>query len=177
MITAYMTALAPAKGGDGEINRYREKMVLDSGWYSPLSVLIPLNLYKTSFPRDRVDPEGLNKLPALILKGPETQNGHIILQLTEDVFYSDYDSMFREIHGKRIPEADKSSFINWKGLLLNPRDLNFGKSGSQNNTSEIVFQLKRWQLGLYRIRYDEKRQWWENFSYSCLWVVRKPASR
>lgn len=168
MKSIYMTTLSPLKGADGDLKRFLLSCTKDFGWHSPLPLMVPLALWSASFPRDRVDTNGLRSLPPLELSGPIIKEDHIILQMMDGAVF-DSELMFREIHGKKIPPLEKKSFINWEGLLLDP-------SGIKNNSDiqEKSFQFRSWQLGLYKLRYDEKRDWWEDFSYSCLWKVRKP---
>jgi hypothetical protein len=168
MKSIYMTALSPLKGADGDLKRFQLSCTEEFGWHSPLPLMVPLALWSASFPRDRVNTKGLRSLPPLKLSGPVIKKDHIILQM-KDAGVFDNELMFREIHGKNIPPLENNSFINWEGLLLHP-------SGIKNNSviEENSFQFRSWQLGLYKLRYDERRNWWEDFSCSCLWKVRKP---
>lgn len=168
MKSIYMTALSPLKGADGDLKRFQLSCTEDFGWHSPLPLMVPMALWSASFPRDRVDTRGLRSLPSLELSGPIIKEDKIILQMMNAKVF-DNKLMFREINGKNIPPNENMSFINWEGLLLDA-------SGKKHSSpmQEYSFQFRSWQLGLYKLRYDDKRNWWEDFSYSCLWKVRKP---
>ena len=178
MKITYLTAIIPPEGGDGELKNYQCSCASDFGWHSPLPLMVPLYSWKESFPRDRVDPTGLKNCPSLKLSGPVLSGGHIILRLEESGSYS-AEALFREIHGKSVPQREENSFLNWKGLLLNPEDPGSGYSltpdesfmGGTNMKRQFDFRI--WQLALYRLRYDPKRLWWEDCSVSLLWKVRK----
>ncbi|MDA3957009.1 hypothetical protein [Oceanispirochaeta sp.] len=176
MVTYYITALAPAKGAEGDLQKFQAGSAKKCAWYSPLPLIIPIHTFEASFPRDRVNPSGLKGMPPLILAGPVRENENIILKLKEAEGFNHHQTYLREIHGKQIPRVSDKTFIDWQGLLLNPGKLSFADSVAPENTESVQFNFRNWQIGLYKIRYDETRLWWENFRCSCLWQVRKPAS-
>jgi len=171
-----MTALSPPKGAEGDLQKFRETCSFQKGWLSPLPLAVPLKLFSLSFPRDRVDPQSLKELPPLSLSGPASRNGNMILEMKEMSQFHEEGRLFRMIHGKKVPEAAEESFIGWDGLLLAPSGSYSSQDEGIENREEVKFHFRTWQLGLYKIRYNEKRLWWEDFSWSCLWKVRKPSS-
>jgi len=175
-----MTALTPPKGAEGDLSKYREFCSFRCGWNSPLPGAVPLALYRHSFPRDRVNPAGLRDLPPLTLEGPVSKKGHIFLEMKDSLVFHDSARLFRSIHGKEIPGPEENSFIEWQGLLLSPSGFPYASfpcvETKEKDSGTVKFNYRTWQLGLYKIRLDEKRHWWENFTWSCLWLVRKSAS-
>lgn len=175
MKSVYMTALSPEKGADGDLKRFQISCTEDFGWHSPLPLMVPLALWSASFPRDRVSSAELKTLPPLELTGPVFKEDHIILQMKDREEFEN-SVMFREIHGKNIPPQEKISFINWEGLLLQPGKIEtVSQFQTRNQPIEKIFQFRRWQLGLYKLRYDETRNWWEDLHITSLWKVRKPS--
>ncbi|MDC7235022.1 MAG: hypothetical protein PQJ58_17450 [Spirochaetales bacterium] len=181
MTKVYMTAISPARGAEGELKQFISSCSRKNGWHSPLPLLVPLELYASPFPRDRVDKTGLKALPPLELTGPVRDREYVILRS------SGFDSMapeslYREIHGKTIPPRLKDSFINWEGMLLSPFTSSLPETRSSNGETEPsyanrTFRFPGWQLGLYKLTYNKDRKWWEDISCSCLWTVRKPAAQ
>ncbi len=168
-----MTALAPPKGADGDLNKFREHSSHHRGWNAPLPAAVPLSLYSLPFPRDRVNPSVLRELPPLTLTGPVLRKGHLILEMEDAGAFEKPEELFRSIHGKEAPTAVEGSFINWKGLLLAPDYTSFVQEFLPDDIENIRFHYRTWQLGLYKIRLDRTRLWWEDFSWTCLWQVRK----
>jgi hypothetical protein len=164
-----LIALSPLQGAEGELKNYIRS---HPRWLSPLPLIIPLHTFRESFPRDRIDPEKLRKLPALSLSGPVEKGGHIILALDSEPAPSP-ESYARVIHGKDLPPSASPGPFQWSGLLLNPAglDLHAGREKPEEPLRRFVYP--RWQIGMYRILYDEKRQWWEDVRISCQWKIRK----
>ncbi|MDC7239815.1 MAG: hypothetical protein PQJ50_05580 [Spirochaetales bacterium] len=172
----YLCGIIPPEGGEGELKKYHSDCSGRLGWHSPLPLMIPLFLFNKSFPRDRVDPQGLKASPPLVLKGPVSDKGNIILSLDQADAYSQ-DLIFREIHGKQIPPPEDENFLNWKGVLLSPADLPGAApipSAPIDRPKDLkCFSFRTWQLALYRLKYDRNRTWWQDLSLSLLWKVRK----
>jgi hypothetical protein len=175
MRTNYISALAPAKGAEGELQKFRERVSKTSAWYSPLPLIIPIHTFDAPFPRDRVNPSGLRLLPPLSLEGPVVENDNIILEFKGVEALYDSQTYLRVIHEKQIPPVSKTQFSDWKGLLLNPCGLHFPETSVPGEVESVSFQFRSWQMGLYKIRFDENRRWWEDFKCTCLWQVRKPS--
>ncbi len=171
MTAISLIALSPLQGAEGELKKY---IRANPQWLSPLPLIIPLHCFRDSFPRDRIDPGKLKTLPSLSLSGPLEKDGNIVLPLDSEIAPST-ESYARKIHGKALPPAVDSPF-SWSGLLLNPAGLEPLPEGNTEATAFRRFCYKRWQIGLYRIMYDEKRMWWEDIKLRCLWTIRKGCS-
>ena len=164
-----LIALSPLQGAEGELKRYIKS---NPQWFSPLPLIIPLHSFRDSFPRDRIDPEKLRALPALELTGPIEKEGNIVLTL-DSLPAPAPESYTRRIHGKDLPPFIDESPFSWNGFLLNPAGLVIAP-GENSLAQELrSFNFSRWQIGMYRILYDEKREWWEDLRIRCLWKIRK----
>lgn len=178
MKSVYLTAISPAKGSEGDLKKFLISCTNDFGWHSPLPLLVPLYLWRESFPRDRVNKKELRALPPLDLTGPVIYKNNIFLEMKDSGRF-DSSLMFREIHGKSVPPKEITTFINWKGLLLNTslqtQEIPVSQNMQKIQNMGINFHFRSWQLGLYKIRYDETRQWWQDLTVTPLWKVRKPS--
>ena len=167
-----LIALSPLQGAEGELKHYIKS---NPQWRSALSLIIPIHSFRESFPKDRIDPAKLKILPPLILSGPVERNGDTVLKLESQPAPSP-ESYSRMIHGKELPPLTENGPFSWNGLLLNPAGLTL-IPGEDNSANEPCrFQFERWQIGMYRILYNEKRQWWEDVRIRCLWKIRKGRS-
>ena len=165
-----LTALSPLPGAEGDLKHYIRSC---AHWVSPLPLIIPLHSFKESFPRDRIDPEKLKALPALRLGAPVMDKENTILSLDGPIASSPLDYS-RRIHDKDLPPLLLDSPFSWPGLLVNIAGLTPGSAESREIPAPRTFDFTRWQIGLYRILYNEKRQWWEDLRISCQWKIRKP---
>lgn len=164
-----LIAISPLQGAEGELKDFIRS---HPQWLSPLPPIIPLHAFRESFPRDRIDTEKLRSLPALSLSGPVEREGNIILALDSNPAPSP-EAYSRMIHGKGLPPSSGPCPLLWNGLLLNPAGLSLSPEKGDWKQAPRSFLYSRWQIGMYRILYNEKRQWWEDLRISCQWKIRK----
>lgn len=164
MKTAYILALAPVKGGESPFRKYSTM--------SPLANIIPWGMFKVSFPRDRISKEKIKGLPSVELTGPESSDSYEILKWSNADSFFPLSQFIQGIHNKEAPKEDNHSFIDWKGMMLSPLPVADGLDVWPELEERII--LKKWQIELHKVRWNEERLWWQDLSLKRLWYVRKP---
>ena len=130
MKITYLTAIIPPEGGDGELKNYQCSCASDFGWHSPLPLMVPLYSWKESFPRDRVDPTGLKKLPVPEVVRPRPVRGTYHPQTGGKRELFSRGSLQRDPWqectakgGEQLSELEGSSIESrrsWKRIFINP---------------------------------------------------------
>ncbi len=155
-----MTALSPSAGW----------RVNQNCGPSPLPGLIPLSFFEQSFPRDRVDLKALSRLLPLELTGPEKEGHFLILT---SAFPEDFPPAHtRAVHGFERPEPVQPPFpfSPEKGKMI----LGFGHIPGNSGLKPLSIKLAACSIGLYKVRINPERLWWEDFKLQELWKIRVP---
>ncbi len=159
MKTLYMTALSPLS---------LEKVLANWG-PSPLPGLLPLSFFDHSFPRDRVDLQVLAGMLPLSLKGPEREGAFLILE--PECTGNFPCAHTRDVPGSKRPEAMAPSLLPFsmrKGMILGLCDA--------KDFPPLNIKFSACFVGLYRLRMNPQRAWWEDFGFEELWKLRVPRS-